>query len=181
MGRVLAVCGMPASGKGVFAAILKDRGIPILSMGDMIREEVRHRQLQESPEIFGEIASQLRQEFGEEVLASRLMKSIFNLQPHHALILIEGMRGTAELEEFRTHLKSDLIVVGIHADKETRFSRVLKRKRSEDGNRSQFEIRENREKGWGLETLIQNADKIIENESTIQEFSYEVLAWLNAL
>ena len=56
MGRVLAVCGMPASGKGEFAAILKDRGIPILSMGDMIREEVRHRQLQESPEIFGEIA-----------------------------------------------------------------------------------------------------------------------------
>ena len=59
--------------------------------------------------------------------------------------------------------------------------KVLKRKRSEDGNRSQFEVRENREKGWGLETLIQNADKIIENESTIQEFSNEVLAWLNAL
>ena len=57
MGRVLAVCGMPASGKGEFAAILKDRGIPILSMGDMIREEVRHRQLQETPEIFGEIAT----------------------------------------------------------------------------------------------------------------------------
>ena len=41
MGRVIAVCGLPASGKGEFAAILAETGIPVLSMGDMIRAEVK--------------------------------------------------------------------------------------------------------------------------------------------
>ena len=40
MSRVLAVCGMPGSGKGEFAQIFMDAGIPVRSMGDMVREEV---------------------------------------------------------------------------------------------------------------------------------------------
>ena len=45
MSRVLAVCGMPGSGKGEFAQIFIDAGIPVRSMGDMVREEVARREL----------------------------------------------------------------------------------------------------------------------------------------
>jgi adenylate kinase family enzyme len=41
MARVVAVCGMPGSGKGEFANVLHSHGIPVLSMGDMVRAEVR--------------------------------------------------------------------------------------------------------------------------------------------
>jgi len=52
MGQVVAVCGMPGSGKGEFAAVIAEQGVPVLSMGDMVRAEVRRQELAESPGIF---------------------------------------------------------------------------------------------------------------------------------
>ena len=43
MGHAIAVCGMPGSGKGEFARIIADNGIPVRSMGDMVRAEVEAR------------------------------------------------------------------------------------------------------------------------------------------
>ena len=59
MGQVVAVCGMPGSGKGEFAAVLSDAGVPIVSMGDMIRAEVRRLGMEEAPHVFGEVAAVL--------------------------------------------------------------------------------------------------------------------------
>ena len=69
MGKVVAVCGMPGSGKGEFAAVLEQQGVPVLSMGDMVRAEVKRQNLAESPGIFGEIAAQLRAEHGEDAVS----------------------------------------------------------------------------------------------------------------
>ena len=79
MGLVLAVCGMPASGKGEFASVLANRGIPVRSMGDMVRVEVSRLGLAESPNIFGEVASNLRAKFGDDVLAVRLFYAVDDL------------------------------------------------------------------------------------------------------
>ena len=66
--------------------------------------------------------------------------------------------------------KDDFKVVGIHAEKEVRFQRIMKRNRSEDGDRNSFETRDEREKGWGLEQLITQADYILENKDPLSEF-----------
>ena len=170
MSLVLAVCGMPGSGKGEFASIFIQQDIPVLSMGDMIRAEVASRGLEESPNIFGEIASELRAEFGEEVLAVRLADKIDLMRSEHNLILIEGLRGTAERDIFQNRWKDEFKVVGIRAEKEVRFQRIMKRNRSEDGDRNSFETRDEREKGWGLEQLITQADYILENRDPLSEF-----------
>ena len=46
----------------------------------------------------------------------------------------------------------------------------MKRNRSEDGDRNSFETRDEREKGWGLEQLITQADYILENRDPLSEF-----------
>ena len=89
MGRVVAVCGMPGSGKGEFAAVIAQQGVPVLSMGDMVRAEVRRQALEETPGIFGEIAAQLRAEHGEDVLAVRLADAVDALLVEHSIVLIE--------------------------------------------------------------------------------------------
>ena len=94
--RVVAIAGMPGSGKGEVAAVLAARGIPILSMGDMVREEVRRRGLAEAPHVFGEVAADLRASHGEEVLAVRLCDAVDRALEAAPLVIIEGMRGTAE-------------------------------------------------------------------------------------
>ena len=105
MARVYAVYGMPGSGKGEFAAVLSNDGIPVVSMGDMVRAEVRSRNLPENPSIFGEIAAELRADFGEDVLAVRLGDKVDELLQANPIVLIEGLRGIAERSVFSQRLR----------------------------------------------------------------------------
>ena len=49
MGLVFAEWDCLAAGKGEFAAILAETGIPARSMGDMVRPEVKVRGIPEAP------------------------------------------------------------------------------------------------------------------------------------
>jgi dephospho-CoA kinase len=39
--KVIGVVGLPASGKGEFSKIVKGMGIPVVVMGDVIRDAVK--------------------------------------------------------------------------------------------------------------------------------------------
>ena len=122
MGQVVAVCGMPGSGKGEFAAVLAEAGVPIVSMGDMIRAEVQRLGLEEAPHVFGEVAASLRAAHGEDVLAVRLCDRVDELLQRHPLVLIEGLRGTAEDAVFAARWGEMYRTVAIIADADCAFS-----------------------------------------------------------
>ena len=178
MPHAVAVCGMPGSGKGEFAKILADQGIPVRSMGDMIRAEVKSRGMEGSPDVYGEVAADLRAEFGEDVLAIRLADEVSELLETNSIVLIEGMRGTAEYEIFSSRWSPNFSSVAITANQEIRFQRTQSRGRPEDGDREQFQIREEREAGWGLYSLIENADFEIKNESSLEDLVSLTNNWL---
>ncbi len=181
MGRVIAVCGLPASGKGEFAAILAETGIPVLSMGDMIRAEVKKRNIEEYPEVFGEVAQQLRQQFGDDVLAVRLCSAVDELLEDHNIVLIEGLRGIAEYDVFDAHWQDRFSTVAVIADTEVRFQRIQSRGRPEDGDRASLKIRDEREIGWGLSKLIERADYKIINDGNLSEFVSKCQNWLEQI
>ncbi len=181
MGLVIAVSGLPAAGKGEFAAILASQGIPVRSMGDMVRAEVKALGITEAPHVFGEVAAQMRADHGDDVLAQRLIAAVDDLLVDNSVVLIEGLRGTAEREVFSGHWGNDFMVVAVSASKELRFQRVVSRARSEDGDLSDLEKRDAREMGWGLDILIEEADKIFPNESDIDALTKLVTAWLKSL
>ena len=177
MGKVVAVCGMPGSGKGEFAAVLEQQGVPVLSMGDMVRAEVKRQNLAESPGIFGEIAAQLRAEHGEDVLAVRLADAVDELLKFHPIVLIEGMRGTAERTVFSRRWMDDFESVAVEASPDIRFMRIQQRGRSEDGDRAAFEVRDTREIGWGLDEIILEADHHIDNNIELEIFQENCRNW----
>ena len=181
MAKVVAVCGMPGSGKGIFGDIAKKLDIPVRSMGDMIRSEVLERGLSENPEIFGQIAQELRDEFGDGFLAARLAPIIDNELGDNSFVIIEGMRGRAERDIFVQYWGNDFSIVAIVAGTETRFSRISDRGRSEDGGRANFSSRDEREIGWGLEELISNAEHVLQNMGTITEFEQNCTMFLKQL
>jgi len=181
MGLVIAVSGLPAAGKGEFAAILAATGIPVRSMGDMVRAEVRARGIPEAPHVFGEVATEMRAEHGDDVLAHRLVAAVDALLDSNSIVLIEGLRGTAEREVFQNHWGDSFKVVAITASKQLRFERVQSRARSEDGDLSDLEKRDERETGWGLDTIIEEAEISFSNESNLEQLQSEVSAWLNTL
>jgi dephospho-CoA kinase len=177
MGCVVAVCGMPGSGKGEFAAVLAEQGVPVLSMGDMVRAEVKRQKLQESPGIFGEIAAQLRAAHGEDVLAVRLADAVDGLLETNAIVLIEGMRGTAERTVFSQRWQEAFESLAVEASPDVRFTRIQHRGRSEDGDRGAFEVRDAREIGWGLDTIILEADHRIDNNIGLDAFRENCKHW----
>lgn len=177
MGRVVAVCGMPGSGKGEFAAVIAQQGVPVLSMGDMVRAEVRRQALEETPGIFGEIAAQLRAEHGEDVLAVRLADAVDALLLEHSIVLIEGMRGTAERTVFYRRWSEAFASLAVDASQDVRFMRIQHRGRSEDGDRDAFEVRDAREIGWGLDQIIKEADHLIDNNQDLESFRAACQNW----
>ena len=181
MGRVIAVCGLPASGKGEFAAVLAESGIPVLSMGDMVRAEVKKRDIEEYPEVFGEVAQQLRQQFGDDVLAVRLCSAVDNLLEDHNIVLIEGLRGVAEYDVFFAHWQERFSTVAVTAEVDVRFHRIQMRGRAEDGDRESLKIRDEREIGWGLDKLIVQADSVIDNDGNLVEFINKCQIWLKQI
>ena len=181
MGLVIAVSGLPAAGKGEFAAILSSNGIPVRSVGDMVRAEVKSRGIPEAPHIFGEVATQMRAEHGDDVLAHRLTDVVDELLNNNSIVLIEGLRGVAEREVFSDHWGDNFLIVAITASKQLRFERVQSRARSEDGDLSDLEKRDERETGWGLDVILREADISFSNESNLEELESTVSAWLNTL
>lgn len=177
--QVVAICGMPGSGKGEFAKIVARHEVPVRSMGDMVRAEVESRGMIGNPTVYGEVAADLRAKYGEDVLAVRLADEVSSLLEQHSIVLIEGMRGTAEYEIFNARWSPNFSSVAIVADQEIRFARTQIRGRQEDGDRQHFQIREEREAGWGLHELIENADFTITNESSLQELVQSAEMWLN--
>ncbi len=180
MARVVAVCGMPGSGKGEFAQVLTENKIPVLSMGDMVRAEVRRLELEESPGIFGEIAAQLRALHGEDVLAVRLADAVDTHLESNSLVLIEGMRGTAERIVFENRWGENFFSVAVVASPDVRFTRIQNRGRSEDGDLNAFEVRDARERGWGLEEIIKESNFIIDNNVELDTFRNSCHAWLES-
>ena len=181
MAQVVAVCGMPGSGKGEFASVLAQAGIPIVSMGDMIRAEVRKRGLMEAPHVFGEVAAELRAQHGEDVLAVRLCDKVDELLQSHSMVLIEGLRGTAEDRVFSARWKDAYQTVAVVTDVELRFRRIQGRGRSEDGDRAAFEARNQREIGWGLDTLIEQATFTLTNDDDLADFHASCEHWLSLM
>jgi dephospho-CoA kinase len=180
MGRVLAVCGLPGSGKGEFAAVLESQGVPILSMGDMVRAEVASRGHEGSPAIFGEVAADLRSKYGDDILAIRLCEAVDGLLTTNDIVLIEGLRGIAEYDVFFSRWGANFSTIAITAASKVRFQRIQSRGRPEDGDYAAFEVREKRETGWGLDDLIKSADVLLPNESELQEFILTCNNWFKS-
>ena len=153
----------------------------VRSMGDMVREEVARRELEIAPEVFGIVAADLRREFGDDVLAVRLTAAVDELLKDNPIVLIDGLRGTAEYDVFKSTWGNAFQSIAIVTEKQIRFARMAARGRSEDGGTATFEARDEREKGWGLESLIESADVRLENNLNLVHFQDEIRTWLNAL
>ncbi|NDH94110.1 MAG: hypothetical protein EBZ13_06155 [Planctomycetia bacterium] len=103
------------------------------------------------------------------MLAVRLADAIDSDVPVPVLV-IDGMRGTAERRVFQQRWGDAFEVVAIHADPDVRFARTQARGRAEDGSHAQFEQRDARERGWGVEVLMSEAEHALVNRDPLSAF-----------
>ncbi|HUW90853.1 MAG TPA: AAA family ATPase [Candidatus Nanopelagicaceae bacterium] len=170
--KVIGFCGLAGSGKSTVLKAIKDLGI-IITMGDVIRNEAKHRNISPSDENLGKIALELRKNYGQEIIAEKCVILIKKLESE--VCFIDGLRSMAEVKVFRKYWKFPLIATIV--DENIRYERLSNRKRPDDPNSlSEIQERDQREIRFGLNEVIENANYKINNNLLEVEVQQETRA-----
>ena len=171
---ILVVVGLPGSGKGVAAEVLRKKGFAVIELGDIWRKLAEKANIPLSdPLARTEFTERLREKYGKGIYgiyAARKAKKSMK-----SLVFI-GFRSTYELNELRKKIK-DITVIAIDAPFKIRFDRIRSRNKPEDPKTVEaFKEHENwerrgflpdkSEEKYGVMRLINDADYIIRNVGT---------------
>lgn len=180
--KIIAFVGLPLSGKSTAAKVAEELGIPVVVMGDIVREEVKRRGLELTDENAGKVATELREKEGMDAIAKRCIPIIREKAKEKGIVVVDGIRGIAEVERFKKEFGDDFILINIESPIEMRFERALKRKRADDIQTiEELKKRDERELSWNMGEAIKVANFTIENTSDIQTFIGKIRDLLNQL
>lgn len=129
---VIVIVGPIAAGKGTAAGLLIQQDYVPFNYGDVIFQERTARGLPEERKISNAVGADLRLQFGNDIIARRIVESIqlFRDQGLGQKILIDGLRHPDEVAWVKENLGAR--VIGITASPEVRYQRTLRRNREVD-------------------------------------------------
>jgi dCMP deaminase len=137
---LIGLTGRNAAGKGEVARYLQTKSCYYYSLSDAIRDEIRSRGEQPTRERLIIVGNELRQKYGSNVLAERILAKIED-DKHY---VIDSIRNPAEVEAFRA--AKNFKLVRIEAPPQVRFERIRSRHRESDPSTfDEFVTLENRE------------------------------------
>ena len=174
---VIGIVGLPGSGKSEAATVAAEMGVPVVTMGDVIRAECRERGLDPASD-HGTVAKALREENGPSAIAQRSLPIIDDELAGAETVVVDGIRSDVEVEAFRDAFGEAFVLVEIHAPFEMRAERLDLRGRdasAEDGGES-LEDRDERELGFGMDEAMAMADVTIENTESLAAFQERIRA-----
>lgn len=172
-GRALCVTGMPGSGKEVFLEEANRKGLSVVRMGDVVREEAARRGIDLTDADVGGMADREREAQGSDIWARRTLERIRTDR-----VVIDGLRSLEELDAFAARFV-DLVIVAVHASQATRYRRIAERARPDDiSSEDAFRTRDRRELRWGLGGVIALADEIVVNEGDLAKFQAQAVTIL---
>lgn len=172
--QVIGTVGLAGSGKGEFATVAEELGVPVVTMGDVIRAECRERGL-DPAEHHGAVATKLREENGPAAVAEASLPHIEEALVEHDTVLVDGIRSDVEVDAFEARFGDDFTLVSIEAPFELRRERVTDRGRDKvDADGEGLRERDERELGFGLGEAMARADRTVENTGTLEAFRAQV-------
>jgi dephospho-CoA kinase len=169
---VIGVTGMPGAGKASAIQVAKELGHGIVVLGDVVREETKMRGLELTPENVGRVMIKLREENGPAVVAQRCIPKIRKTECQ--TVIVDGIRSLYEVDVLKEHFKA-FRLLAIHSSPETRFTRLVERRRSDDPlSWETFLERDRRELHVGVGSVIACADFMLINEGNKAMLKREV-------
>lgn len=172
--RVIAFTGMPFSGKSEAVKIAKNLKIPVVRMGDLVWEEVKRRGLQINDKNVGFVANEMREKYGADIWAKKTVEKVKSFK-QSSLVVIDGVRNSKEMKTFQDELGQDFVLVAVEVDDTVRYERAFSRNRVDDSkDLDKIKQRDNREKSWGIEQVMNKADITISNNDDFPGFQKKV-------
>ncbi|MFN4133312.1 MAG: hypothetical protein ACK4GQ_02965, partial [Candidatus Hadarchaeales archaeon] len=91
------------------------------------------------------------------------------------VVVVDGIRGIAEVEEFRKAFGDSFHLWAVWAGEKDRYSRIAARKRLDDATGlEEFRRKDRRELGWGLGEAFALAEAMIINDGTLGDLRKKV-------
>lgn len=175
--KAIIIAGMAGAGKTELARYCKSLGLPVIQMGDLVREKVRSLSMAMTGKNIARVANEERLKLGSDVWARRAAKKVGS-----GNTVIDGTRSEAEVAHFRSNFGKDAVVVAVYASANTRYERLKARNREDVPlTLGEFEERDRRELGWGLGNVIALSDRTVGNEGTIDELKEKINELLDEL
>ncbi|NJE46820.1 flagellar hook-basal body complex protein FliE [Thermococcus sp. GR7] len=173
---IIIVTGMPGSGKSKIVKEFEKRGVPSVSMGDVVREETAKRGLELTKENVAKVSIRLRQELGQNAVAKLAVEKVRELLRKNKVVVIDGVRSLDEVGTFRSAFPSEeIIIVAVHTPPHMRFERLKARGRHDDPQSwEDFEERDWKELKFGIGNVIAMADYMIVNDCPKEEYERRV-------
>lgn len=170
--KLVAVVGMPGSGKSLISKAAINLNLPVYSCGDVIREEATKNGLSLTHENLSKIMIEIREKNGDAAVVKKIIPKI--TMEKENMIVVEGIRSKAEVEELKKYF--NVKVLAVHSSPKVRFERLKARRRSDDPKTfMEFSLRDEKELKLGIGEVIALADKMIINEDLIENFFLKAL------
>ena len=168
---VVAVTGMPGSGKSFVARILAERlGYPLLVMGDIVREEVVRRGLELTVHNIEMVAEELRRLGGPGFVAELVVEKAKKLNSQG--VIVDGVRSLDEVQILSS--LGRVYIVAVHSPPNLRYHRLVSRMREGDVRGvEEFKLRDEANLRLGVGGVIALADYMIVNNSTLDKLREE--------
>lgn len=173
--NVIGIVGLPGSGKSEAAAVARDLDIPVVTMGDVIRQACRDRGLDPATD-HGTVAKALREENGPAAIAERSLPMIEDALADTDTVVVDGIRSDVEVEAFEDAFGEDFSLVSIEAPYELRAERLDLRGRdasAADGGEA-LEDRDERERSFGMGEAMEMADVTVQNTDSLEVFQDQI-------
>lgn len=176
MKTVIGLVGPIASGKGIVAKLLEEKGYSRYVLSDIIKREIANRgqpNLINDRATLQNVGDDLRKKHGLQVLVE--LTALFIDEDKSQKIVIDGIRNPGEINFLRKKYKA--IIIAVDANREVRKKRYLSRSKPGDPKAEvDFNKIESRDRGIGQEKYgqqvqkcIKMADKIILNNSNSEK------------
>jgi len=162
---IVGLTGMPGAGKTTVANYLSEKGIPLLIMGDVVREVAENDGLEPTSDNLAKLMLRLRKRNGPEAVAHLIVNKIKLMKKEDnqlSVVIVDGIRIMAEVQVLR--LIGSVKLLAIHGSTLTRYTHVRERGRSDvPSNIVEFDKRDKIEMDVGISNAIALADETISN------------------
>jgi dephospho-CoA kinase len=162
---IVGLTGMPGAGKTTVANYLSQKGIPLLIMGDVVREVAEDDGLEPTSDNLAKLMLRLRKRNGPEAVAHLIVNKIKLIKKEDkqlSVVIVDGIRSMAEVQVLRRI--GSVKLLAIHGSTLTRYTHVRERGRSDvPSNIGEFDKRDKIEMDVGISNAIALADETISN------------------
>lgn len=178
--KIIAIVGMAGSGKTEVAALLKEKGLPMIRFGNETQRGLKAKGLPVSEENERAYREQIRRELGMAAYAIKALPRINRAFGKADTIVIDGLYSWEEYLYLKQKL-TQLTLIAVITQASIRYTRLKDRSK-----RSLSELQVRQRDIDEIEKLnkggpIALADYVIENNGTIDELKQKTEALLQQL